>query len=265
MLRFRHAAIILLSTLAPTLHAAEMGVAPAKPGESTMTLGLGVAAIPEYSGSDKNRAVPVLVADYQHSSGFFASTVSGIGYKTKFGPVSLSGALGVAPSRSDRDHGISQGSDALRGMGEIKTSALGVFGVGYEFDGGIGIGMRAMMALTHRERGNSYEFGAQAPLIKSEANQLGLFVTATYSDKKNMQAFYGVTASQSLSSGYKRYDTKAGFSRVNAGINWNRKLGKAWSVNTMAGAVSIVGDAADSPIVKRKTAPLLAVTVNCAF
>ncbi|ATQ78034.1 MltA-interacting MipA family protein [Massilia violaceinigra] len=265
MLRFRHAAIILLSTLAPTLHAAEMGVAPAKPGESTMTLGLGVAAIPEYSGSDKNRAVPVLVADYQHSSGFFASTVSGIGYKTKFGPVSLSGALGVAPSRSDRDHGISQGSDALRGMGEIKTSALGVFGVGYEFDGGIGIGMRAMMALTHRERGNSYEFGAQAPLIKSEANQLGLFVSATYSDKKNMQAFYGVTAAQSLTSGYKRYDTKAGFSRVNAGINWNRKLGKAWSVNTMAGVVSIVGDAADSPIVKRKTAPLLAVTVNYAF
>ncbi|MDM5179508.1 MipA/OmpV family protein [Massilia sp. DJPM01] len=265
MLRFRHAAIFLLSTIAPALHAADMGVAAAKPGESTLTVGLGAAVLPEYPGSDKVRAMPILVADYQHASGFFASTVSGIGYKTKFGPVALSGALGFAGSRSDRDHGILKGSDALRGMGEIKSSALGVFGVGYEFDGGIGIGVRAMTALTHRERGNSYEFGAQAPLIKSETNQVGVFMSATYSDKKNMQAFYGVTAAQSLTSGYKRYDTKAGFSRVNVGVNWNHKLNKEWSVNTMAGAVSTLGDAADSPIVKRKTAPLLAVTVNYAF
>ncbi|CUI03828.1 MipA/OmpV family protein [Massilia antarctica] len=264
MLRFRHAAIFLLSTLAPALHAADMGIA-AKPGESTMTVGLGAAILPEYSGSDKVRAVPIVVADYQHASGFFASTVSGIGYKTKVGPVSLSGALGFAGRRSDRDHRFSQGSDALAGMGDIKSSALGVFGVGYEFDSGFGVGLRAMMALTNRERGNSYELGVQRALIKSEADQVGVYMSATYSDKKNMQAFYGVTAAQSLTSGYKRYDTKAGFSRVSAGANWNHKLNKEWSVNTMAGVVGVVGDAADSPIVKRKTAPVLAVTVNYAF
>ncbi|WP_164558017.1 MipA/OmpV family protein [Massilia atriviolacea] len=264
MPRLSAAAILLISAIAPAVHA-EALVADAPAGKSTMTVGLGAAVVPEYLGSDEVRALPVIVLDYQHASGFFASTVNGIGYKNKVGPVAFSAALGVAPSRSDRDHGLYKGSDALKGMGEIKASALGVFGVGYEFDGGIGVGMRAMVALSNRERGNSYEFGAQAPLLKGEANQVGMFVSATYSDKKNMQAFYGVTAAQSLASGYKRYDTKAGISRVNVGVNWNHKLNKHWSVNSTAGVVSLLGDAADSPIAKRKTAPMLAVTVNYAF
>ncbi|UOD28266.1 MipA/OmpV family protein [Massilia violaceinigra] len=264
MPRLSAAAILLLSALAPAVHA-QKPVAETPAGQSTMTVGLGVAVVPEYLGGDKGRAVPVIVADYQHASGFFASTSSGIGYKTKVGQVALSGALGVAGSRSDRDHGLSRGSDALRGMGEIKASVIGAFGVGYEFDGGIGVGLRAMVALSHRERGNSYELGAQAPLFKNDVYQLGVFASATYSDKKNMQAFYGVTAAQSLASGYKRYDTKAGFSHVNVGLNAQRKLNKNWSVNSMVGVVSLLGDAADSPLAKRKTAPLLAVTVNYAF
>lgn len=264
MPRLSAAAILLLSVIAPAVHAEKL-VADAPAGQSVMTVGLGAAVVPEYLGSDKGRAVPVIVVDYQHASGFFASTSSGIGYKTKVGPLSLSGALGVAASRSDRDHGLSKGSDALKGMGEIKASAIGAFGIGYEFDGGIGVGLRASMALTHRERGNSYDFGMQAPLLKGEKNQVGMYASATYSDKKNMQAFYGVTAAQSAASGYKRYDTKAGFSRVNLGVNWNHKLNKNWSVNSMAGAVSLLGDAADSPLAKRKTAPVVAVTVNYAF
>ncbi|NHZ95177.1 MipA/OmpV family protein [Massilia sp. CCM 8734] len=264
MSRLSAAAIFLLSALAPAVHAQKL-VAETPAGESTMTVGLGVAVVPEYLGGDKRRAVPVIVADYQHASGFFASTSSGIGYKTTVGQVSLSGALGVAGSRSERDHGISKGSDALKGMGEIKASAIGAFGVGYEFDGGIGVGLRAMMALSHRERGNTYELGAQAPLFKNDIYQLGMFASATYSDKKNMQAFYGVTAAQSLTSGYKSYTTKAGFSHVNLGLNAQRKFGKHWSVNSMVGVVSLLGDAADSPLAKRKTSPLLAVTVNYAF
>jgi outer membrane protein len=264
MPRLSAAAILLLSVIAPAVHA-QKPVADAPAGTSTMTVGLGAAIVPEYMGSDEVRALPVIVADYQHASGFFASTVNGIGYKNKAGPLAFSAALGFEPSRSDRDHGLYRGSDALKGMGEIKASAIGVFGVGYEFDGGIGVGLRAMVALSNRERGNSYEFGAQAPLLKGEANQVGMFVSATYSDKKNMQAFYGVTAAQSVSSGYKRYDTKAGISRVNVGLNWNHKLNKQWSVNSMAGAVTLLGDAADSPLAKRKTAPMLAVTLNYTF
>lgn len=264
MPRLSAAAILLFSAIAPAVHAQKL-VAEAPAGQSTMTVGAGIAVVPEYMGSDKGRAVPVLVADYQHASGFFASTASGIGYKTKVGQIALSGALGFAAARSERDHGLLKGSDALKGMGEIKSSAIGSFGVGYEFDGGIGVGLRAVVALTHRERGNSYELGAQAPLLKGEKNQVGMFVSATYSDKKNMQAFYGVTAAQSLSSGYKRYDSKAGFSRVNVGVNWNHKLSKQWSINSTAGVMTLVGDAADSPLAKRKTAPLLAVTANYSF
>jgi outer membrane protein len=264
MSSIRYAAILLLGAFAPAVHAVgPVTTAPA--ADSTLTVGLGVAVVPKYSGSDKGKAMPILAVDYQNSNGFFASTMRGIGYQTKVGPLALSGALGYDGGREERDRRMGQGSDTLKGMGKIKGAALGVLGVGYEFDSGASIGLRAMLALSNRERGNTYELGMQAPLYKSEKNEVGVYSSLTYSDNKNMQTFYGVTRAQSAASGYSSYNAKAGFSRAGAGVNWGYKVDKSWSINSTVGVVGLMGDAADSPIAKRKTAPLVAVTANYAF
>lgn len=253
------AVLISLAMISIAAQAAE----PAK-AESTFTVGAGIAAKPEYSGADKTRVFPVLYADYQDVSGFFASTSRGLGYATKIDGLTVTGALGYDAGRRDKKETLRSGSDALKGMGEIKGAAIAALGLGYDL-GPVALSFGANLALSNRDRGNTYHFGASTLLSKSATDQVTAGVTANYSDSKNMQTYYGVTASQSANSGYREYQAKAGFRNVSLGTHWNHVIDKNWSVNSTAGISRLTGDAANSPLTKRKTSPILMTTVNYKF
>ncbi|MFP5392894.1 MAG: MipA/OmpV family protein [Gammaproteobacteria bacterium] len=256
-------AVLFTAALSPLAFAADAPDTSTQPETST-TVGLGVAYVPEYAGAKKSRAFPLLAFEYANANGLFASSQKGIGYQTKAGPVNLSAALGYDVGRRERDSNVRFGSKALKGMGDIRGSALLGLGIGYDF-GFVSVGLQSNLALSHRERGNEYELAAQVPLLADDADKVGLFFSADYSDKKNSQTFYGVTAQQSLRSGYKVYTPKAGFTKAALGVSWNHTFNKNWSLNTMAGAMHMLGDAADSPLTARKTAPVLLTTVNYTF
>ena len=251
------AAALSLALFAISAHAAD-----ATPAH--FMVGAGVAAIPEYSGADKLRALPVLQLDYQNSDGFFVSTARGIGYGSKIDAFSLSAAIGYDAGRGDKNEHFYSGSDALKGMGKIDGAALANLGVVYDA-GAFSLNAQASLALSNRERGNSYQFGAAMPLLTAESDQVMLGAHAKYSDNKNMQTFHGVTAAQSLRSGYKVYSAKKGLESVGLDVNWNHVIDKRWSVATVVGLTRLSGDAASSPLTKRKTSPLLASVVNYAF
>lgn len=259
MQRLTTSAFLLLAACAPLAHGADQ-----QTPESTVTVGAGIAVVPEYLGSDKTKTRAIIGIDYQNKNGFFASTQRGIGYGGKTGAFGYSAAVGHAGARYDRDRSYGSGSDALRGMGEIEASAVALLGASYDF-GGVSVSAKGVLAMTRRERGNHYEFGVQLPLLTNEKNRVGMFASTDYSDRKHMQAFHGVTAAQSKASGFKAYTPDAGFSKVTLGANWKYQINKAWSLNNAAGAVHLVGDAADSPLTKRKTSPFLMSTVNYAF
>jgi len=118
----------LLALLATPTLAAE------PPQGTTLTLGGGVGVAPRYSGSDENRVSTALVLDYSMRNGFFASSTRGIGYGNSLGNVDYSAALSYRTGRKDHNvdsDTMSDGSDHLRGMGNVKGSALGVVGLGY--------------------------------------------------------------------------------------------------------------------------------------
>lgn len=252
-------AVILAASLATTAQAAE----PAQP-ESSFSAGLGLAVLPKYSGADEWRAMPLLDISYANKNGFFAGTRQGIGFRTAAGPVQVSAALGYDGGRRESDSRRRFGSEALRGMGDIRGAALANLAVGYDL-GFMTLGIKAELALTHRERGNRYQFAASVPLLTGGSDQVALFGALDVADRKNMQTFYGVTENQSRNAGYHVYTPKAGVEKLGVGVSWNRQLSPAWSVRTMGGAFTLVGDAADSPIVKRKTAPVLLTTLNYRF
>lgn len=262
MQRYIGAAVISLGLFSPSAHAAD-----AAPPATTFTVGAGVAVVPEYSGGDEYRTPVLLVLDYQHASGFFASTREGLGYKTKMGAFGMSAALSYEGYRADHKRDQRGGSDTLRGMGDIHASTVARLGVSYELDSGISFGVRAALALTNREKGNHYQFGMLAPVLRTERDKVSLFAFADYGDNKHMQTYYGVTPTQSLNTAlrYKPYMASAGFSKVGTGVNWNRKLSDKWSINSSLGVTHLVGDAADSPLTKKKTAAVYATTVNYAF
>ncbi|WP_373991585.1 MipA/OmpV family protein [Duganella sp. BuS-21] len=237
----------------------------AKPaaGDSLMA-GVGLAYIPEYAGADKSRVLPLPFLERTYANGVFLSTQRGIGYETAVGDFKLSAALGYDGGREDHRKNRFSGSDALKGMGEIEGAAQAVLSVGYQL-GTVGLGLTTKQNLSHREYGATYIFSAGAPLYSDAGDQIGWGVSAVYGDRKHNQTYFGVTSAQSAASGYQRYTAKAGFENLTAGLNWNHVIDSSWSVRSLVGVSRLTSDAADSPLTKRKTTPMVMTALIYKF
>lgn len=237
---------------------------PAATSEDSMRLGVGLAYLPEYSGGKKNHVVPLPIFERNFSNGMFISSTRGLGYQTAIDNLQLSAALSYGGARDDHKHNVFSGSDDLKGMGDIRGSAQAVLNASYRFDA-ISVSFGTTQNLSQRSHGNTYTLGSSLQLVSSATDQVGLGMSAEYGDSKHVQTYYGVTPRQSLYSGYHTYLTKAGFTSVGAAVNWNHVIDKQWSVHTIAGVRHLTGDAADSPIVKRRTAPILMTGLIYSF
>lgn len=256
------AAIVLA---AMSLSAFAQSTAPAS-AESSVTLGVGFLIAPEYPGAKKSifQAGPVI--SYRHSNGFFAGTQQGLGFGGKMDNYSYSAALGYRAGRKDnKSRGFNRGSDDLRGLGDIKNAFTANLSGGYTFNGGVQLSLNTSQALNQRETGNTYGLGLQLPVLTSKTDQVAIDLSTTYGDRKYNQSNFGVTNTQSVNSGYKAFNAKAGFNQVSATVGWNHVIDKNWSVATMAGLLQVAGDAADSPIVKKKTNGIIGTSIIYSF
>ena len=234
--------------------------------QASTVVGFGVGYIPEYEGAKKHRAIPVLFGEYHNGKGFFVSSMKGIGLEQKVGDFELSAALSYRGGREDsRNNSSLFGSDDLKGMGDISGSAAANLEVSTQLAGLAKIYASSNLALSKRENGHSFKFGVSPLAYQSQSDQVMLDISAEYGDAKFNQTYFGVTAQQSANSGYKPYSLKAGFNQANFSVAWNHVIDSNWSVRTMVGVTQLIGDAADSPIVKKKTNPMLISTVNYRF
>lgn len=160
---------------------------------------------------------------------------------------------------------ISGGSDYLRGMGDIKGSALVVPGLGYKVTDWLNLQLQAEVPVSERDNGEALYFGISSPLFTSPNNAVTLSLTGSWGSSKYMQTYYGVNASQSAASGFARYDAGAGIYAWSTNLDWTHKLTQRWSVVAGAGVTQLMGDAADSPIVQRKTSPTGSLKVTYSF
>jgi outer membrane protein len=236
----------------------------AQAAEPTAVVGAGVAYVPKYDGASDKRVSPVLFGEYNFGNGAFISTMRGIGYGTNIDGIELSAALGVRGARYETSRSGRSGSDALKGMGDIDATTTANLSASTRI-GEFGIGMGMQFALGKREYGNTYAFHASHPLYKSGSDSVELSAGAVYGDRKHAQTYYGVTAAQSLRSGYKATKAGAGFEQVSLSAAWTHTIDKHWSVRSVVGLTSLVGDAADSPLTRKKTTPVFISTVNYAF
>lgn len=235
---------------------------------NVLTLGGGVDVGPRYSGSDKIRVSAAQVVDYSMANGFFIGTTRGIGYGNNVGNLDYSAALSYRTGRKDKDvssDSISSGSDELRGMGEIKGSAIVVPGLGYKVTDWLNLQLQAEVPVSERENGEAVHFGLSSPLYTSPTNAVMLALTGSWGSDKYMQTYYGVSAAQSAASGFARHDAGAGIYAWSMNLDWTHKLTSRWSVLASAGVTQLTGDAGDSPIVHRKTSPTGSLKVTYSF
>lgn len=253
--------LLVLASLCTLSHAAH--AAANTPADSTV-VGIGLGYLPEYAGSDDNRFVGAPLFDRSFGNGWFLSTRRGLGYGTVAGGVSLSAALTYGGKRDEHRRNFGAGSDDLRGMGRISGGAQAILTAGYQL-GNIGLTASTTQAVTRRENGSTYTIGASAPFYRSSSDQLAFNTSAVYGDRKHAQTYFGVTAQQSARSGYRTYGAGSGFEAINASVNWNHVIDARWSVNSTVGLTRMVGDAADSPLTRRKTTPMVLVGAAYRF
>ncbi|AFP69898.1 TPA: MipA/OmpV family protein [Enterobacter kobei] len=236
--------------------------------ENVLTLGGGVDVAPRYSDSDKSRVSAAQVVDYAMAKGFFISTARGIGYGNNIGNLDYSAAVSYRAGRKDKDvssDSLGAGSDELRGMGEIKGSAIVVPGLGYKVTDWLNLQLQTEVPVSVRDNGEAVHFGITSPLYTSTKNAVTLALTGSWGSSKYMQTYYGVSDAQSAASGFARHDASAGIYAWSMNLDWNHKLTSRWSVLAAAGITQLTGEAGDSPIVQRKTSPTGSLKVTYRF
>lgn len=252
----------LLALLATPTLAAE------PPLRTSLTVGGGVDVAPRYSGSDENRVSTALVLDYSMRNGFFVSSTRGLGYGNNLGNVDYSAALSYRTGRKDHNvdsDDMNDGSDYLRGMGNIKGSALGVVDLGYNFTPWLSAQLQAEVPFSQRDNGAALHVGIVSPLYHSPKNSVTMALTSSWGTNDYMQTYYGVSASQSAASGFTQYDAGSGIYAWSLNLDWTHNFTERWSVVADAGYTQLAGDARNSPIVQRKSSPTGSLKVTYRF
>jgi outer membrane scaffolding protein for murein synthesis (MipA/OmpV family) len=252
--------MLLLSTL--------LNATAAHAQDSTFTVGAGIAAGTRYSGSDEHLVAPVIVADYQAANGFYASTLRGIGFAAGGDRLSASIGLGYRGERRENDtNGFvgRSGSKALKGMGDVKGSATLNVGAEAQLTDVFSVGAHAELPVSRRENGKQFSLGLNAKLLESQADKVAVGVALQFGEAKYMQTYYGVDARQAARSGYRVFKPGGGLYGTDVSVSWEHRIDAHWTVTSMLGAQRLTGDAAKSPLVRRKTAPTFAVYAGYQF
>ena len=257
-----------LACLAGLPFAAMGADAPSSSQGSSLTVGAGVAAAPTFAGSRDVKATVLPLLDYQHQSGFFASTQRGIGWDGGSEGIQYRLAVNARSERNDKEHkafSYDTGGKQLLGMGTVKASAVGLAGVTLRLGKKASLKAGVELPLTQRTNGSTVQFGGDYLLLGGGKDSISLGSTLEAGDGKYMRTYFGVTGEQSLRSGYSVYTPKAGLYKASLNLGWTHQIDEHWSLVSTAGVGRLLGDASRSPLAFRKTSAQGAVMVSYAY
>jgi MipA family protein len=213
---------------------------------SELLLGLGVSSGPAYLGSDerKTRALPLVAARWRN--GWFAGN-GGIGYRFEPLPkLSLGPRLTFDFGRDEDD------ADALRGMGDIDARPeLGGF-VSYALLPGLSVGSSLRYGSGNDRDGMTMDLSLRGGVPVTPTLRLTTGLTTTFANTKSMQSLFGVTAAQSVSTGYAIYTPGSGLRDVTLHAGGMLRLGEQTSLVLGLNGRRLMGDAVDSPLTRKR-------------
>jgi outer membrane scaffolding protein for murein synthesis (MipA/OmpV family) len=248
---------------APSVHAQAFDAVRlygAAPGKDGGLVGGAVLAGTQYQGSDKRRTQVHLLLDYQWANGWFAGTTNGIGYNfsasrsLQYG-LRITGDLGRKESRSS----------ALRGMGDVdaKAEAGGFFNVALTPEFSITSSLR--YGAGQDGKGLVADLGGAYSTSIAAQWRLSAGAGVSAANAEYMQSFFGVTAAQAAASGYSAYAPESGVRNGKVSLGLTYMASPRVSVTGGISANTLLGDAADSPLVRKKTSAVGLLAAAYAF
>ncbi|WP_309138256.1 MipA/OmpV family protein [Burkholderia pyrrocinia] len=222
--------------------------------ENEYTLSLGGGIAPRYLGSNQYRGVIGPSFSAAFSNGFFISSTGGAGYRyTSPRGMFVSASIGYAGGRKDSNSFSGDGSDYLKGMGNVPGSMIAQWRGGVRDKEGVELSVTIDAPITHTSRGFAGHVDLAVPLLHAGKNQIVLTGAAHAATGRYMQTFYGVTDAQAASSGFRPYSLTGGFHSASMSFAWTHAVSQHWSVVATAGISRILGRYGDSPIVQTRS------------
>ncbi|MGF6939752.1 outer membrane protein [Paraburkholderia sp. UCT70] len=211
------------------------------------TVGVDVTALPHYEGGKSYRVLPLPILSLSKGAIFVQGLTGGVAYP--LGPsVAVGPLIGVQLGRNQDDAAV------LNGIGDIATSFD--FGAFARWHYGPASASLRFLQSAHAGYGNRVTLSASYALVQKAVDRVKVSADTVWSNGPSQQTRFGIDSEQAASStaGLSPYHPSAGFSRVDLKVDWDHRLNQQWSLQSALGVGSLLGDAANSPIVERRAA-----------
>lgn len=224
--------------------------APQVPKWQTI-LGLAGSVQPAYSGASQYRVSEGPVINVRYRDRIFFSSGEGLGadiFQGKQYRVSLSVGIDLG-RREEWDIG------ELRGLGDIPRAPFFKLSGSYVISKRLPIILRGdIRKIAGGSAGLVGDVEVYTPLPGS-SRKFVMFAgpSLTIADRKHMQTSYGISELQSLQSGYPVYGARGGIESAGFGFSATRFFTPHLLGNFNLAANELLGSAADSPIIERRT------------
>lgn len=244
---------ILLSAacllLAPPSHAD----APPPSGWSGF-VALGAGIKPEYDGADKYSPIPFAVVNLE--KGDFAFEMSGLDARASIEllPFLVAGpAVGLDMGRDDD---VDSAAVARLDKIDLGLNAGGFVGLRWGGNpygqGQVSLDLTALFDVSDVHDGMLLTAELSYAALRRQQWFVNLDAQATYGDASYTRRFYGVTGVEAARSGLSAYRPGSGLRDVGAGVTVGYQFNADWGLLGRASYGYLLGDAADSPVVKQE-------------
>ncbi len=242
-------------SVSATLVAAFAATAVQAQAPDRAAAGVGVAVVPAYQGSDETRVRAVPILDLKLGR-FYANSADGAGlFILDSDRFRLGGGLSFVRGQADQDlpTGV---EDLSNSAGATLLARYAVGRTGFTLDATRALGGAEGTTVEARVS-QVYRVNRRLVVIPS--------VAATWADDKTMAGYFGIDEDESLVSGLKAFTPAAGMRDLAVAVSARYYLTRTLSLNGALGASTLLGDAADSPLTERRTAPFVLVGLSHAF
>jgi outer membrane scaffolding protein for murein synthesis (MipA/OmpV family) len=221
--------------------------------------GLATSAKPVYSGASQYVVSGGPMFDIRYRNRAFLSAGEGLGVNFLTGKhyrVSL--ALGL-----DLGRRVSWHYSTLHGLGDIPRAPFFKLSGAYAISKRLPLLLRAdIRKIAGGAAGLVGDLSIYTPLPGS-SRKLVMFAgpSVTFADRKHLQTVYGVSARQSLQSGYPQYAAHGGLQAAGFGFSATRFFTPHVLGNANIAVSDLLGAAGRSPLVERRTQASLSFSV----
>ncbi len=244
----------------------ENAVASSLPAGLDLAVGAGVGYAPEYLGSDDYEAVflPMITMDYQdllflnvHGQPYSGDDEAGINL-IKEDNLTAGLSITYLQGRDANDNGH------LSGLGDVDWTFNGGGFATYEYKDFYGT-VKLHHDLLNEHDGFMGKFEAGYNYLFNRQLKGILSISADYGSEDFMETYFGVNAAQAAASGLAQYNADGGFYRSALTGTVIYKVTPGLFVQGTAEYGHLMGEAADSPIVRSNNQFFFGTTIGYMF